>query len=98
MPTKRLSARFHRYVAVPSGLYEFSLRTEGSSRLWVDKVMVLDRWDEPRVDETATVPLVGHRHDLLMEYRTAEDQGAAYLAWERVAPVHTLYLPDVTRD
>jgi hypothetical protein len=97
MPTPALSARFQRYTTVPGGVYRFSFSAQGGARLWVDEALVVDRWDETVTQATVEVPLGPLRHDLLVEYRSADPAGAVALSWLRVADLETAHFPVALR-
>jgi hypothetical protein len=48
---------------------------------------------EGRYVDTVALPLGPARHDLLVEYRTAADEGAVHLGWTKTADLSQVYLP-----
>lgn len=65
----RFVARWDRTIHVVPGDYEFTVTADDGARLIVDGVVVVDAWvDQGPTTYTATVPLDGGPHDVVMEY------------------------------
>jgi glucose/arabinose dehydrogenase/PKD repeat protein len=99
----RFLARWTRTTSFSPGDYEFAVTTDDGVRLFVDGVPVIDRWiDQGPTTYTATLPMDGAPHSIVMEYYENGGGAVADLDIERVgdmvpeAPYHASYwnLPD----
>lgn len=101
--TDRFLARWTRQASFAPGDYEFAVTADDGVRLFVDGVLVIDRWiDEGPTTYTATLPMDGAPHSIVMEYYENGGGAVARLGVQRVgdlvpeAPYHASYwnLPD----
>ena len=101
--TNMFAARWTRSASFAPGDYEFSVTADDGVRLFVDGVLVIDRWiDQGPTTYTATLPLDGAPHSIVMEYYESGGGAVARLGIQRVgdlvpeAPYHASYwnLPD----
>jgi hypothetical protein len=78
--------RFTRLVDVPaSGDYTFVTTTDDGVRLWVDGVLLIDRWqDQPPTTWRAARFLAAGSHALVMDYYENVGGARAELRWEPV--------------
>ncbi|HZE15236.1 MAG TPA: PA14 domain-containing protein, partial [Mycobacterium sp.] len=79
------SVRWTNFVSFEAGTYRFSMRTDDGGRLYVDNVLVLDRW----VAQSATTVTVDRTlgagyHNIRMEYFEATGDAVAKLSWQKV--------------
>jgi glucose/arabinose dehydrogenase len=101
--TDRFLARWTRTASFTPGDYQFSVTADDGVRLFVDGAKVIDRWiDEGATTYTATLPLDGAPHSIVMEYYESGGGAVAQLGIQRVGdlvpetPYHATYwnLPD----
>ncbi len=97
MADKGLSARFQRFMSLPPGVYEVTLRAEGGARLWVDDALVVDEWEASDVQATIVVPIGPGRHDLQVEYVARGPTGSIAVSWDRKADLAVVHLPWTVR-
>ena len=67
-----------------SETYTFSTSTDDGVRLWIDGVLVIDRWvkQAASVTNTGTIPLTAYRrYAIKMEYYEETEQAVARLYW-----------------
>lgn len=86
LPSDDFSVRWTRTLNFTSGLYRFHVLSDDGVRLWVDDVLIIDRWQDGIHDLSADYVLLDGQHRLRVEYY--EHTGAANirLTWERRAP------------
>ena len=85
IPADDFSARWSRTLNLPSPrTLTFSMRTDDGARLWVDNVLVLDRWYDQAATATHTVlvPLAPGTHMIVLEYYERSGLASAYLNWQ----------------
>jgi len=94
----RFAARWTRTLSVTPGDYEFSVTADDGARLYVDGMLVIDQWiDQAPTTYTATVPLDGGPHDVVMEYYENGGGALAQLDYSRIGapyveePYHASY-------
>jgi hypothetical protein len=60
----------------------FVVTADDHCRLWIDRVLLIDRWDSPCGRATTHARLrSGHLHDVTIEYRDIRGHARANLAW-----------------
>lgn len=69
--------------AYTSETYTFTTRTRGGVRLWIDDVLLIDTWNDSRVQNNSgsAVLEAGHRHSVRMEWNGNGHQPLASLSW-----------------
>ncbi len=80
------SARWTRAFNFPAGTYRFTTRTDDGVRLWVDNVLLIDKW----VPQSPTVwmadrTLTSGNHTVRMEYFESGGGATAQLSWPVVS-------------
>ncbi|OQA22652.1 MAG: PA14 domain protein [Chloroflexi bacterium ADurb.Bin360] len=78
----QFSARWTRYIDVTPGNYRFTVTSDDGIRLWLDSVLVLDKWYDHAV-QTFTVDRylgTGH-HYIVVEYYENGSLAVARLGW-----------------
>lgn len=78
----QFSARWTRYIDVTPGNYRFTVTSDDGFRLWIDNVLVLDKWYDHAV-QTFTVDRYlgpGH-HYIVAEYYENGGHAVARLNW-----------------
>jgi len=84
IPTNEFSARWTRSQQFTAGKYTFAMGSDDGSRLYIDGVLVLDRWVDqgyPNPQPTVTMPLAAGTHVIVMEYYERGGGAAATLTW-----------------
>ena len=84
LPVDTFSARWTRTLAFESGTYRFYALSDDGVRVWLDGVLIIDRWhDAPSVTYTVDRTLSAGAHTLRVEYY--ENGGTAQIRfwWER---------------
>jgi PKD repeat protein len=85
MPADGFSVRWSRDASLTAGTYRFYAYVDDGVRLWVDGVLVMDRWhDSAPTTYTVDVYLTDGQHSLRMEYYEHTGGALAQLAWERL--------------
>ena len=88
--TNRFVARWTRTMSFAPGEYEFAVTADDGVRLYVDGVLVIDKWiDQPPTTYHATLPLDGAPHTVVMEYYENGGGATARLDYSRVGDLST---------
>jgi glucose/arabinose dehydrogenase len=78
-------ARWTRTASFAPGEYEFAVTADDGVRLFVDGVLVVDRWiDQGSTTYSATLPLDGAPHSIVMEYYESGGGAVARLRVQRL--------------
>jgi chitodextrinase len=85
VPADNFSARWSRSLHFKAGTYRFKVVVDDGARLWVDELLVIDRWQagDPK-GYTAEVTLTEGTHSLRLEYFEYRYDAQVHLTWERV--------------
>ena len=87
LPADGFSARFTRTATFAAGTYRFSVKADDGVRVWIDGVLLLDKW----LDQTATFTfdkaLSAGAHALKVEYFENTGSAALALSFEAVQGV-----------
>ena len=84
LPTDMFSVRWTRTQTFAAGTYTFSLGSDDGSRLFIDGVLVLDRWSDqgyPSPVPTVVRSLTAGAHTIVMEYYERGGSARATLSW-----------------
>jgi hypothetical protein len=73
--------RWQGAIDVPEGRYRFTMGSDDGSRLWIDDVLVLDRWDVCCQYWEKEVELSQGVHSVRMEMHEHDGAAWAYLSW-----------------
>jgi glucose/arabinose dehydrogenase len=88
LPTNNFSVRWTRTIASDEGRYRFTTTTDDGVRLWVDDVLLIDKWvSQSATSWQAEVTLTAGDHDVRMEYFEGSGSAVAKLVLEPVDPV-----------
>ncbi|MCL4396100.1 MAG: PA14 domain-containing protein [Chloroflexi bacterium] len=69
IPSDHFSVRWTSTFYFSAGTWSFSATSDDGVRLWVDNVLLIDRWyDQPVTSTTAEIALVAGVHSVRMEY------------------------------
>ena len=107
IPNDNFSVRWTGRFTFPAGISTFTTVSDDGVRLWVDNVLLIDRWtDHAPTTDTATQTLTAGDHDVKVEYY--ERGGGAVIQLTAVhAELHVpgrpvrravLQQPDTERD
>lgn len=80
------SARWTRYLALESGTYRFTARTDDGVRVYLDDTLIIDQWRDQPVQSASVEKSVnaGH-HKVVVEYYEHTGLAEARFNWERVS-------------
>ncbi len=82
VPSDNFSARWTRIVDFAAGTYTFTMTGDDGVRLWIDDVMVIDRWvDQSATSYSTTQTLSAGLHNIKMEYYEAGGDAVAQLVY-----------------
>lgn len=85
IPVDYFSARWTRQINLPAGRYRFTTRTDDGVRLYVNNLLLLDRWQrQGATPQWAEIDLPAGQHSVRMEYFEEGGAAEAHLAWENV--------------
>ncbi len=71
LPIDAFSIRWTRTQTFAAGIFTFTMGSDDGSRLYIDGILVLDRWLEhayPTVPPAVAIPLTAGAHTIVMEY------------------------------
>jgi glucose/arabinose dehydrogenase len=94
LPVNRFAARWTRTMSFTPGDFEFAVTADDGVRLYVDGVLVIDKWiDQAPTTYRKTLPLDGGLHEIVMEYYENGGGAMARLVYTQVGdpPVETDY-------
>jgi hypothetical protein len=78
------SARWTRYIDVTPGTYNFSVTSDDGVRVWIDEVLLLDRWYDHAAQTFTFTKYLGPGHHLVrVEYYENGGFAVAKLSWTR---------------
>ncbi len=85
IPDDNFSVRWTRTVTFEAGRYRFATTTDDGVRLYLDGILIIDRWR----DQSSTVHITERdlgagQHSLRMEYYEASGDAEARLSWTRI--------------
>jgi uncharacterized protein YgiM (DUF1202 family) len=84
VPVDNFSARWRQDVEFEAGTYIFSVRMDDGARLWVDDVLLIDRWEEGGVRlSRAEHQLSAGWHPVKVEYFERTGNAEIEVSWER---------------
>lgn len=84
------SVRWTNFVSFEAGTYRFTLRVDDGARLYIDDVLIIDKWiEQSPTTYTADRTLSAGYHSLRLEYFDAGGQAVAQLSWSAVGATPT---------
>jgi hypothetical protein len=84
VPVDNFSARWRQDVEFEAGTYIFSVRMDDGARVWVDDVLLIDRWEEGGVRlSRAEHQLSAGWHPVKVEYFERTGNAEIEVSWER---------------
>ena len=85
IPTDNFSVRWSQTLYFPAGTYRFYVRVDDGIRLWIDDLLLLDRWyDSPQTTHSAQLSLNDGPHDIRLEYYERRGEARVEFGWEMV--------------
>jgi hypothetical protein len=86
------SVRWTKHEYFSSGKYKFTTVSDDGVRLWVDGILILERWnDHSAKTDTGFITLDSGNHEIVMEYYENRGQARANLSWELVEAISEAY-------
>ena len=83
LPNDNFSIRWTGTQHFPAGRYEFSTDTDDGVRLFIDDVLVIDKWFGQSAVNKATVDLTSGDHQIKMEYFENFGGAKSKLSWSK---------------
>ena len=84
LPGTNFSVRWTRTVAFPPGDTTFYAQIDDGVRLWLDNVLIIDRWQESAMQTYSyTQSVSAGNHTIRVEYFQASGNSAAVVWWEQ---------------
>jgi hypothetical protein len=84
IPVNQFAVRWTGTFTFDGGRYRFTTTTDDGVRVYVDDVLVLNRWRPMRGTRTATTDLAAGQHTVRVEYFEAMQAAKARVTWVRV--------------
>jgi hypothetical protein len=85
IPVDYFSARWTQQLSFTAGRYRFTTRTDDGVRLFVNNVLLLDRWQrQGAMPQWAEIDLPAGQHAIRLEYFEEGGAAEAHLTWEKV--------------
>ena len=83
LPSDYFSVRWSRRVHFNEGHYRFRVHADDGVRMWIDGVLVLDRWHGGDTEDLFERWMPGGHHDVIVEYFELEGIARIHVSWER---------------
>lgn len=97
------SARFRGNLAFEGGTYRFTLQVDDGARIWLDRALVLDEWQDHSMatglfEFTQVVP--AGLHEVWLDYYEQTGAAGVILSWSRIyggatGETNRIYLPPI---
>ncbi|MHB1296566.1 MAG: PA14 domain-containing protein [Anaerolineae bacterium] len=84
MPADNFSVRWSRSLDLSEGNYRFWASVDDGVRLWVDDLLLIDRWQAGPVDDAGYIWLDRGPHDVRVEYMEGSGNATARVGWETI--------------
>ena len=81
LPADDFSVRWTRRLEYGAGNYRFTVQTDDGVRLWIDGILVIDRWYDGGGSHTGDVYLTKGHHDVRMEMYERSGVAMARMWW-----------------
>ncbi|TYQ13356.1 UNVERIFIED_CONTAM: cellulose binding domain-containing protein [Acetivibrio alkalicellulosi] len=81
--------------------YTFYTVTDGGVRIWIDNILIIDKWVLGGESSQSIFLMAGEKYDIKMEYFSYNDESIARLSWssdtqeEEIVPQSQLYPPKI---
>ena len=85
LPNDDFGVRWTRRLQYGAGHYRFTIQADDGVRLWIDGILVIDRWHDGIGTYTGDVYLTGGKHDVRMEMYEHTGRATARMWWARQA-------------
>lgn len=97
VPSDNFSARFQGKIPLGAGSYTFTTTSDDGIRLYVDGVLLLDRWlQQSATSYSATITLGSGVHDVRLDYEEITGWASVKLAVAPAAPPQNATAPQVS--
>ena len=84
LPSDHFSVRWSRRVHFNEGHYRFAVRADDGVRIWIDGVLVLDRWHGGDTEDLFERWMPGGHHNVIVEYFELEGIARIHVSWDRI--------------
>ena len=85
VPADGFSVRWTRRMNFEEGAYRFLARADDGVRVWVDGILIIDRWHQATGETyTGHIRLDGGSHDVCIEYFDFRSHASIHAWWERI--------------
>jgi hypothetical protein len=84
LPADNFSARWTRTLSFNEGTYIFNAVVDDGIRLYVDNVLIIDRWSTGPHQASVVHYLPAGQHELRVEYYDESGEANIHLWWERI--------------
>lgn len=100
VPGRAFSARWTRTVTLTAGTYRFTTGSDDGLRLYVDGQLVVDRWFDQSMAQTATDVVIGSSgsHTIIVEYYQGTGKDSVSVDWQSATPSGTGCIASVAAD
>ena len=97
IPVDNFSVRWTKTETFVAGTYKFSMTGDDGVRLYIDNVLVIDKWiDQPATTYTITKTLSAGSHTIKMEYYESGGGAVAKLSYKQIVPYSGQYFDNKT--
>ncbi len=80
------SVRWARSISLNQGRYRFDARTDDGVRVWVNNVLIIDRWiQQPVTSVSGEINVAGGSTPVVMEYFESVGDAQAFLTWTQIS-------------
>jgi hypothetical protein len=84
LPSDYFSVRWSRQAYFSEGQHRFTVRADDGVRIWIDGVLVLDRWHGGDTEDTIERWMSAGHHIIIVEYFELEGLARAQVSWQRL--------------
>jgi len=89
LPTDHFSVRWSRRVNFSAGDYNWKVRADDGVRLYIDGVLILDRWYGGYTEDIVKRYMGAGEHEIIVEFFELEGIARARMTWEKLYPPKT---------
>ncbi|MGD8903282.1 MAG: PA14 domain-containing protein [Anaerolineae bacterium] len=83
LPADDFGVRWTRQLEYGAGQYRFTVQVDDGARLWVDGILIIDRWLDGTGTYTGDIYLTRGKHDIRMEMYEHKGGAMALMWWAR---------------
>jgi len=93
IPSDDFAARISKTIRVSHGVYRFRVQSNGGVRVWIGNNLLLDRWNDNRVDEESTITLFSDEYLVDVEYTDRGGNASLGIRWSQARALPFVALP-----